>query len=86
MSTTLETTRINLRASAEAKALIEQAAALMGMTVSGFMLQNAYDAARKVVIEHDTIRLSQSAFQSFVSTCEQLPTPNAALQSLMARR
>jgi uncharacterized protein (DUF1778 family) len=86
MSTTLETTRINLRASAEAKALIEQAAALMGTTVSGFMLQNAYDAARKVVIEHDTLRLSQSAFHAFISTCEQTPTPNAALQSLMARR
>ena len=86
MPTVLETTRINLRASAEAKALIEQAASLMGTTVSSFMLQNAYDAARKVVMEHETLRLSQSAFQAFVSTCEEPANPNAALRSLMARR
>ncbi|HUX18459.1 MAG: type II toxin-antitoxin system TacA family antitoxin [Acidithiobacillus sp.] len=86
MPTVHETPRINLRASAEAKALIEQAAALMGTTVSSFMLQNAYDAARKVVTEHETLRLSQSAFQAFVSTCEKPAIPNAALRALMARR
>ena len=37
-----ESARINLRTSPEAKALIERAAAIMGSTVSGFMLQNAY--------------------------------------------
>ena len=36
-----ESARINLRTSPEAKALIERAAALMGTTVSGFMLQIA---------------------------------------------
>ena len=51
-------TRINLRTSPEAKALIERAAALMGTTVSGFMLQNAYEAARRVVADNDTIMLS----------------------------
>ena len=42
-----ESARINLRTSAEAKAMIERAAALMGTTVSSFMLLNAYDAARR---------------------------------------
>ena len=44
-----EAARINLRASPEAKALIERAAALLGTTVSAFMLQHAYEAARQVV-------------------------------------
>ena len=43
---TNESARINLRTSAEAKAVIERAASLMGTTVSSFMLQNAYEAAR----------------------------------------
>jgi uncharacterized protein (DUF1778 family) len=79
-------TRINLRTSAEAKAMIERAAALMGTTVSAFMLQHAYEAARRVVADNDTLLLSQQAFEAFVSACENPPPPNDALRKLMARR
>ena len=81
-----ETARINLRTSPEAKALIERAAALMGTTVSGFMLQNAYEAARRVVADNDTIMLSQRDFEAFIAACENPSEPNAALRTLMARR
>ena len=57
-----ESARINLRTSPEAKALIERAAAIMGSTVSSFMLQNAYEAASRVVANNDTLMLSQEAF------------------------
>lgn len=79
-------TRINLRTSPEAKALIERAAALMGTTVSSFMLQNAYEAARRVVAENDTLTLSQKAFEEFVASCEKPAKPTKALRDLMARR
>lgn len=79
-------TRINLRTSPEAKALIERAAALMGTTVSSFMLQNAYEAARRVVAENDTLTLSQKAFEEFVAACEKPAKPTKALRDLMARR
>jgi len=78
--------RINLRTSPEAKALIERAAALMGTTVSSFMLQNAYEAARRVVAENDTLTLSQKAFEEFVAACEKPAKPTKALRDLMARR
>lgn len=81
-----ESARINLRTSPEAKALIERAAALMGTTVSSFMLQNAYEAAQRVVNDHDTLMLSQKAFDAFVAACEQPSEPNEALRALMARR
>jgi len=81
-----DSARINLRTSAEAKALIERAAALMGTTVSGFMLQNAYEAARRIVADHDTLLLSQQAFDAFVASCETPPEPNEALKKLLARR
>lgn len=82
----IETARINLRTSVEAKELIEHAAALMGTTVSGFMLQNAFDAAQRVVGDTQTLMLSQRAFEAFIDACENPPEPNDALRKLMARR
>ena len=81
-----ESARINLRTSPEAKALIERAAALMGATVSSFMLQNAYEAARRIVADKDTLTLSQEAFDAFVATCEHPAEPTQALIDLMALR
>ena len=83
---TVDSARINLRTSPEAKALIARAAAIMGSTVSSFMLQNAYDAARRIVAEKDSLMLSQAAFDAFVATCEQPPEPTQALVDLMVLR
>ena len=80
-----ESTRINLRTSPDAKAMIERAAALMGTTVSSFMLQNAYEAARRVVADHDTLMLTQRDFEAFVASIENPPEPTAALRELMSR-
>lgn len=80
-----EGARINLRASPEAKALIERAAALLGTTVSAFMLQHAYEAARQVVAANDSLILSQQAFEAFVAAGENPPEPNAELRRLLAR-
>lgn len=81
-----ESARINLRTSPEAKALIERAAAIMGSTVSSFMLQNAYEAASRVVANNDTIVLSQEAFEAFTAVCENPPEPTQALRELMVLR
>lgn len=77
MPTTLtnESARINLRTSAEAKAMIERAAALMGTTVSSFMLQNAFEAARRIVLETDTLLLTQRDFEAFTASIEKPPNP-----------
>lgn len=83
---TQESARINLRTSTEAKAMIERAASLMGTTVSSFMLQNAFEAARRIVSETDTLLLTQRDFSAFVSALEKPAKPKAALRKLMARR
>ena len=85
-TTRTESARINLRTSPEAKALIERAAAIMGSTVSSFMLQNAYEAASRVVANNETIVLSQEAFEAFIAVCENPPEPTGALRQLMALR
>lgn len=83
---TTESARINLRTTQEAKALIERAAGLMGTTVSSFMLQNAFEAAQRVIANNDTLLLSQQAFDAFVAVCENPAEPTDALRALLARR
>lgn len=58
----------------------------MGTTVSGFMLQNAYEVARRVVADNDTIMLSQRDFEAFIVACENPAKPTEALRNLMVRR
>lgn len=79
----MNTVRINLRTSQEAKTMIERAALLMGTTVSAFMLQHTYEAACRIITNHDTLLLSTQGFEVFVSTCENPPEPNAALLELL---
>ena len=50
------------------------------------MLQHAYEAARRVVTDNDTLLMPQQAFEAFVCACENPPEPNDALRELMARR
>ena len=81
-----ESARINLRTSPEAKALIERAAAIMGSTVSSFMLQNAYEAARRLVAQQEVITLSDRDRDAFLSALENPPEPTQALIDLMQRK
>jgi uncharacterized protein (DUF1778 family) len=81
-----ESARINLRTSVESKALIERAAALIGTTVSSFMLQNAYEAARRIVTENNTLLMTERDFDTFTASIENPPEPTPALRELMARR
>jgi len=83
---TNESARINLRTSVEAKAMIERAATLMGTTVSSFMLQNAFEAARRIVSETDTLLLTRRDFETFTASIEKPPEPDTALRKLIARR
>lgn len=81
-----ESARINLRTSPEAKALIERAAALMGATVSSFMLQNAYEAAVRLLAQQDVMTLSDRDRDAFLNALENPPEPTQALIDLMRLR
>lgn len=80
-----DSARINLRTSPEAKALIERAAALMGTTVSSFMLQNAYEAAQRLVAQHETIVLSDRDRDAFLAAIDNPEEPTEELKALMRR-
>ena len=83
---TTESARINLRTSPEAKALIERAAAIMGSTVSSFMLQNAYEAASRLVAQQEAITLSNRDRDLFLKALDKPAKPNKALTDLMRTR
>jgi uncharacterized protein (DUF1778 family) len=81
-----DSARINLRTSPEAKALIERAAAIMGSTVSGFMLQNAYEAASRLIAQQEVITLSDRDRDAFLQAIENPAEPTQALIDLMRLR
>lgn len=70
--------RINLRATREAKQIIEQAAALTGTTLSAFMLQQSYEKALSLIEQHQRITLSEKGTETL------LENPNSTNEVLMA--
>jgi len=76
--------RINLRATREAKQVIEQAAALTGTTVSAFMLQQSYEKALNLIAQQQRITLGAKDFEMIVDLLENPPKANDELKALMA--
>ena len=80
---TVDTTRdarLEALVSAAQMGLLHQAAALSGRTLSEFVVASAQDAARRVIAEHESIRLSREEQLAFVEAQLQPPAPNARLK------
>ncbi|MCW5625877.1 MAG: DUF1778 domain-containing protein [Burkholderiales bacterium] len=69
--------RLEARVSAAQKRLLRQAAALSGRTLSEFVVAGAQDAARRVLAEHASVRLSREEQRVFVQALLNPPEPNA---------
>ena len=76
--------RINLRATREAKQVIEQAAALTGTTVSAFMLQQSYEKALSLIAQQQMIRLSAKDWEMLNERLENPSPANEELKVLMS--
>jgi uncharacterized protein (DUF1778 family) len=72
--------RLEARVSAAQKSLLQQAAALSGRSLSEFVVASAQDAARRVLAEHESIRLSREQQLAFVQVLLKPPEPNARLK------
>ncbi|WP_336153042.1 DUF1778 domain-containing protein [Acinetobacter ursingii] len=81
MSTAIE--RINLRATREAKQVIEQAAALTGTTLSAFMLQHAYEKALNLIEQQQRITLNAADWERLNQALENPAEANEELKALM---
>lgn len=82
-SSNTKESRIDLRLSQEQKKTLEKAAALMGLSVSSYVLCHSLDAARKDIASHETLVLSDRDRDLFLSLLENPPEPNEALKSAM---
>ncbi len=71
--------RLEARVSVQQKAVLQQAAALSGRTLSEFVVASAQEAARRVIQEHETVRLGRTEQIAFVRALLKPPPPNARL-------
>jgi uncharacterized protein (DUF1778 family) len=69
-----------VRLTASQKAQIRQAAALRAQTLSAFVLASATDAARRIIEEHTTIRLTAQEQAAFVASLLRPPAASARLE------
>jgi uncharacterized protein (DUF1778 family) len=80
MSTITHNTRLDVRLPEEQKKLIEQAADLLGQSVSAFTVSTMVREAQEVVERSVTIRLSKRDWEAFQAALDNPPAPNAKLR------
>ena len=73
--------RIDVRVTAEFKALFSRAAALSGMSMSAFVLEAARTQAIKLIDQHERVTLNDQARDQFMELLAHPPAPNKALQA-----
>lgn len=76
--------RLEARISLEQKAVLQQAAALSGRSLSEFVVASAQEAAKRLIQEHETIRLSRSEQVTFVTALLSPPAPSKRLRQAAA--
>ncbi len=75
---------INLRASAEQKALIDRAAARLGKTRTEFMLEAARQAAVNTLLDQRILQLDDEAYEKFLACLDAPARPAEALRQLLS--
>ena len=75
--------RVNLRLDRAAKKRIEQAAAVEGKTVSGFILASALENAEHTIERHETMALSRRDAEAFFDAILDPPKLSARLRKAL---
>lgn len=71
--------RLEARVTNEQKTLLQRAAAILGRSLSDFLVSSAQETATRVIQEHETIRLSKADRVAFVTALLKPPVPPARL-------
>jgi uncharacterized protein (DUF1778 family) len=83
INTSPKSARLETRVSPELKELIERAAAYTGRTVSDFVIAQVEVAAKKVIQEHERLRLDQTQSRMLVDALLSAKKPNKRLKLAM---
>ena len=76
----IKTQRLETRLTTEQKATIERATRLSGRSMSDFVTQAAFEAARAVIRDHEKMVLSAKDAEIFANALNNPPTANNALK------
>ena len=82
-TTTIKSERVNLRLDKTAKQRIEQAASVVGKTVSGFIVSSALENAEKTIRKHETMVLSRHDAELFFDAIINPPPLNNKLRKAL---
>ena len=77
---------IQIRASAETKAMLNRAAQLRGQKLSEFMLDSARRQAEEAILDQRVFFLDAKAHDAFLALLDAPAKPNTAIRALMARK
>lgn len=77
--------RLEARITLEQKNLLAKAAALLGRSLTDFVITSAYETAARTVREHEAMILSDRERKVFVSALMNPPAPSARLRKAARR-
>ena len=74
---------LNIRTTATIKNLLQQAADMLGTTVSGFLLSSATEKAHEIIQHQRHFSLTDEQWNVFCEILDRKPIKNEKLQSLL---
>ena len=82
--TNLATERINIRSTVDAKNVIEQAANLLGLSVSSFMLQSSFERAKELLKSNYELKVNNADRDMLMNILENPRPANDEMKNLMS--
>ena len=82
--TNLATERINVRSTVDAKNVIEQAANLLGLSVSPFMIQSSFERAKELLKSNHELKVNNADRDMLMNLLENPRPANDEMKKLMS--
>lgn len=80
----LATERINIRSTVDAKNVIEQAANLLGLSVSSFMIQSSFERAKELLKSNHELKVNNADRDMLMNLLENPRPANDEMKNLMS--
>ena len=80
----LATERINVRSTVDAKNVIEQAANLLGLSVSSFMIQSSFERAKELLKSNHELKVNNADRDMLINLLENPRPANDEMKNLMS--
>ena len=80
----LATERINVRSTIDAKNVIEQAADLLGLSVSSFMIQSSFERAKELLKSNYELKVNNADRDMLMNILENPRPANDEMKKLMS--